>query len=554
MNGATRTQRAGPLKLPRVEASLGEHYEALVAREPRVSVQSLIRQLKTRRAALPGNRGEVEEAERTRWAMELADIIRQAGFPAAARYDEAGQPQHFWKRAFGSRRSKTLRNRVTTYRKLGEWLLATFDLSWPANSEMVLRYLEERHEVMLLGKTVPKSVCSTIALLETVGQVPMEQRICEDVLFTEGIRHWTMTLEEDAPPTKQAQMYSIAILLSCELMICMDDETIGLRFYAFILLLTVWATLRLDDLQHVDPKEMTLSQLGLKFPLNRTKTSGAGKPVGRLQAFVSRATSLTGFDWIRAGCGLLRDAELDFQRDFLCVNFEHGWTTAQREYVGADGVAVNIRSLLKQLRAPVRGNNGMWQASRPGSLVPEELLTFWTGHSGRHTLPSLAAACGVSKSQRDFLGRWAAAQHGSFDDILTSRQVVHGIQSSVCRTLLEGTGPPGYVEGELHTLMQEHVNAAQGQRHVVRARHTVMEWDESHKTWKLGGEYPMLRVRPEVLPAVRGGSPDERAVMEAVVEEETAPYYVTISRSGFRSLRCQAGTMLGDETAQQSYG
>ena len=88
-------------------------------------------------------------------------------------------------------------------------------------------------------------------------------------------------------------------------------------------------------------------------------------------------------------------------------------------------------------------------------MLPDEAVPFFTGHSGRRALPSLAAAAGVSKDLRDFLGRWSAAKHGSADYTLTSRQVVHGVQTSVCRAILEGSPAPGIVEEEQLNEIQE---------------------------------------------------------------------------------------------------
>ena len=63
----------------------------------------------------------------------------------------------------------------------------------------------------------------------------------------------------------------------------------------------VWQALRCDDLQSIDPATVSFSQLGLKFLLHRTKTSGPGNKHGALQGFVLRGVSLTGYDWLAAG-------------------------------------------------------------------------------------------------------------------------------------------------------------------------------------------------------------------------------------------------------------
>ena len=65
-----------------------------------------------------------------------------------------------------------------------------------------------------------------------------------------------------------------------------DDATntdSGLRFACFMVLLMVWKALQCDDLQSIDPSTVSFSQLGLKFLLHRTKTSGPEKKQDTLQ-------------------------------------------------------------------------------------------------------------------------------------------------------------------------------------------------------------------------------------------------------------------------------
>lgn len=74
----------------------------------------------------------------------------------------------------------------------------------------------------------------------------------------------------DAPPRRQAQMYSVAILVAAELMLDDVSYSLGVRFYCFVLLLLTWGTMRCDDLQNIDPRTCILSQLGLRFVIRRT--------------------------------------------------------------------------------------------------------------------------------------------------------------------------------------------------------------------------------------------------------------------------------------------
>ena len=58
---------------------------------------------------------------------------------------------------------------------------------------------------------------------------------------------------------------------------------------------------------------------------------------------------------------------------------------------------------------------------------------YWTEHSERNVLTSLAAAMGFPKAERDFLGRWLPGQ--SDDCIRTARSVVHKVQKAVAERL-----------------------------------------------------------------------------------------------------------------------
>ena len=88
-------------------------------------------------------------------------------------------------------------------------------------------------------------------------------------------------------------------------------------------------------------------------------------------------------------------------------------------------------------------------------------MRFWTGHSARHTLPTWAAACGFPKEQRDFLGRWAFAKHGSNDYVVTSRQVAHNIQLEVAKTIIVG-GPAMAVTPEVLAELDDIMFLSQG--------------------------------------------------------------------------------------------
>ena len=329
----------------------------------------------------------------------------------------------------------------------------------------------------------------------------------------------------------------MAVILAAELCVCKQTFPVGLRFYAFVLLLLIWATMRCDDIQGVDPSSFVLSQIGAKFIIRRTKTSGPGKAVGNLFGYIGRGVGLTGYDWLSEGQRLLRAEVLSRKRDYFCVGFNEDWTIPQDGFLEPEGVAVHLRRLMLALKVPTRVQ-GRWGIAA-GLLVESPLHLYWSGHSARHTLPSLAALVDISKERRDFLGRWSAAQHGSADYVLTSRQVVHSIQTDVCVALLEGRPAPGYVEEESFAQIADFLVRKGGDPSVVQARHSVLRWDG--ESWSLGGKFPVVKVDLNAMRQARG---DPRAVLspETPVREVDAPYFVTISRTnGFRRLHMSHG-------------
>ena len=258
---------------------------------------------------------------------------------------------------------------------------------------------------------------------------------------------------------------------------------------------------------------------------------------------MGRGVGLTGYDWLAEGVRLLKNETLARKRDYFCLGFNEDWTLAQDDYLEPEGVAVHLRRLLLSLRVPVRVQS-RWGIGA-GTLIEPPLHLYWSGHSARHTLPSLAALIDISKERRDFLGRWSAAQHGSADYILTSRQVVHSIQTEVCIAILEGRPAPGFVEEESIAQISDFLVRNGGDPNTAALKHAVLKWDGER--WSLGGKFPMVKVDLNALRQARGDA--SVALAPEVSEREVdAPYFVTISRTnGFRRLHVSHGCAVKQE-------
>ena len=162
---------------------------------------------------------EAEDSCRRRWGLKLASFIQEAGLPAAERVGALADAESAWLRAFGRRRGKTLKNRARAWEPVREWVLRATRKPWPTDASLLLQYLDERHQGKPMGKTVPQNVLSSLCLLELVGQRLPADRLSSDPLLVESVKAWTMQLETVAEPVKQAEMVTVAMVLSAEVLL-----------------------------------------------------------------------------------------------------------------------------------------------------------------------------------------------------------------------------------------------------------------------------------------------------------------------------------------------
>ena len=133
-----------------------------------------------------------------------------------------------------------------------------------------------------------------------------------------------------------------------------------------------------------------------------------------------------------------------------------------------------VRAVLINLGSPKRGElltEPNWSLDYELRLLPDAMATMFTGHSSRHWAPSVSAAMGVPKEQRDYLGRWQI-QHGANDYVLTAAQVIHSIQRLMARGLLEGS--EAYDEIELLEKIRDYALQLKLDSSVIELRHTVL--------------------------------------------------------------------------------
>ncbi|CAE8740189.1 unnamed protein product [Polarella glacialis] len=142
----------------------------------------------------------IEEHGRIRWALALAEFIREASLPAVKAVNATASPLEAWKRIFGSRRAKTLRNRVKT------WAPINLHRQPVAGGPGMAR-------------SVPDSIAAALAVLESAGQVSEEHSISMDSFWKSTVAAWKTALESGAPPKVQAEATPVSVIIATELFV-----------------------------------------------------------------------------------------------------------------------------------------------------------------------------------------------------------------------------------------------------------------------------------------------------------------------------------------------
>ena len=363
-------------------------------------------------------------------------MIVDADLPVVALIRTLDDPQQGWVHLFGTRRCNTLKNRYKSWRPFAVWLELHFGRKFPVQLKDIIDYIQHRVDEGC-GKTIPESFHTSLTLIEQLGRVPEGERLSDEQLWLAHIKAWTAELAADSPPVKPAEMFTIAMLLSLELVVADVSQRLFSRALAWVVLVMIWGSMRCDDVQSTLPHRTTLSNYGLRMVLGKSKTSGPDKIQKEVSVHVYRTVSLTGEDWLGIGYRLWDDEPFNYRRDFLVMEPTADWTSAKRKFVTPSGLSSLISKLLSNLPVP-RKQGDMWVANTGGLLLPDGLETHFTGHSPRNFLTSVAAAIGFHKDQRAYLGRWAMGMVASEEYVRTSRQVVFTIQKAVNRSIVTG--------------------------------------------------------------------------------------------------------------------
>ena len=484
----------------------------------------------------PDVRSKRFETERRKYSLLLAQVMINAELPVVGLITTLDDPGAAWVHIFAARRANTLKARYKIWKPFERWLELHRGYLFPKSVKDVIDYVQHRVDEGC-GRTIPESLSITLAMLEQLGRVPDVMRISDDPLWKGHVKSWTAELCEDAAPRKPAEMFTVAMILALELTVVEQSEAIPIfaKALAWIVLIMIWGAMRCDDVQAIIPRRSFLSNYGLKLILGKSKTTGPDKVQKEVAVHVFRTISLSGEDWLRAGFTIWEAEEFKFHRDYMVMEPSKDWSKVRRKFVTPAGLSSLIGKLLSTLGCPRRSGLG-WELMQHVLLLPDGLESFFSGHSARNFVTSVAAVAGFSRDERAYLGRWSMGMVASEEYVRTSRQVVFKIQKAVNRCLVEGTNGP-YFEDEAIQRLCDAAEATGANPNRIRKRHTVLgDWSGAHS---LGGVFPTLEVVDGDWPELDGDVvgdidlADKVATLarkEALSSDGASKYFVTISR------------------------
>ncbi|CAE7744931.1 unnamed protein product [Symbiodinium sp. CCMP2592] len=364
-----------------------------------------------------------EDKQRCRWLSQLQRLIATSGLPAA----EAGISGRVGK----GRRASTLRKHVKTWERVVAWVRSAFGVSWPS-ADHFAAYLQARASEPC-GRSVPGSCLKTLMFMESAGEVPLDSKISRCPVIRNTMEELALVLgNQDLRGRRQANQLLVSQVKAFEGLVMNEQAPRYVRAFAWFKLVKLWGCLRYSDTEGMPARAIVVDERGLSARLERTKTTGAGKKIAVLYAYVSSAVWLVEPCWLRVGWQLwqaMGDETAAASRDFFLLRPAaglQGCTARMARYYHASAMS---QALFRELRTD--GVDGR-------ELMALGLGVLWSEHSERATMRSWAACCRVGELAGKQLGRWQMSVDEAY--IRSVRGNVEAAQRKVARVLRRGIG------------------------------------------------------------------------------------------------------------------
>lgn len=507
------------------------------------------RQAKLSVASGLNERRLVEQREKARWVEQVVKILTDAEAPIIQQAALTANPTLALAALAGRKRSRTLRSRVRTWRRVRLWLTMVLGVEFPRHVGDMVDYILDLGQC---AKSFPLQVSIALAFFEKLGC--FGTGIARSPLFVLNVESLTTSLHEEpgALSVKKAPLYSISMVMACELWV-MSARPRYMRILGWVTLVKIWKCLRFDDMQGLSASRLALAVAGLRSILGRSKTTGAGKKTGEIPCFIHGKASFTGNNWLQEGFKLFRSQDLQTERDFfLPVPTEdlEGFGERMLDYSYSSALT---RSLLLGLKVPIK-IDGVWTESED-HLIAQPFHLFWTLHSERHFCPSISAVLKIQREARNYLGRWGInGPQQSSDYVLTSRQIILDTQGLILSAISTGST---YDEEDLYDQLREWMykrdplGDAEAQVERLRILKVGPRGHSLEQPWPYSTDYILVEADDNI-PPIPIPADAFLVDQDRDAQDETAPFWASVGqRSGFRRLHRTGGCMVDRHSCKQ---
>lgn len=397
------------------------------------------------------------ETAREALIQKIVEFLMSTGLPIVGQLQLSMDAASLARRLGGGLRFSTLKRRFDEGLKLKSWLLHVFGFPWLRNAVQLLDYIIELASEPC-APSRPRMVLCAVSMIERMGGMPSDQCLSRDGTVLSVVKDLEVELKTAAGvrAKKKAHPALLAIIVGLEALVLLVAVPVGLRVYAFWKLLKVWAALRFSDGLHMPPKLCKVtSSAGFSATITRTKTTGPGKKVEVVHAYVSQSCWVAFDSWLDVGWTLfcnLGGGDREFFIPLLNSACDD-WALPITEmtYMDACGLSRKVFGMLTSHHAvPGRlGRPNIFVRDEDGvKLFIEGVQVFFAEHGDRAVLPSWISWLRFPKEVADVCGRWSP--QGSAEYIRTARQTVLDTQREIAASLRRGTRAKCF--GETDTL------------------------------------------------------------------------------------------------------
>ena len=384
-----------------------------------------------------------KEGIRVKLVEALTAAIIECAMPTATLFATSTDPGRLFVRMGAGKRTSTLRQRLAVYKKMRSYMLMAYGITFPNSAIQLMDYLMDRSEEPC-GVTVPMSILSTVKFFEEIGG-RQEMKLHDQPILKHLCDELRVELATDRPKKlRKAHMIHWVFLALWELEIANKEVPEWKKILCWTQLVQTWGALRTSDTASTPPRRMTLDADGLSAVVTASKTTGKGKKIHEINFYVSAGAYLLHQDWLKEGWELFQKVATD--RDFLLPMLGGdgtGFSTKEPAYVDGMNTTRKLIADLKTVRTVEDELGGVAISFSDQSLIPPGLQIFWTGHSARATVPSLAAYCAVPKETVDRMGRWKPSESSEY--VRVNRKLICKAQDKIANSIRAGKLEEGFL-------------------------------------------------------------------------------------------------------------